>query len=260
MKTGTEFAWALDVRINTHQILMKISTYLKITSAGSAALAAALFLTTPSGAIAGGTDILHFTDFVSMTNNGVEPDAAGMVLASQKTQGHANNQKLTIAVMGLATNTPYELVVTYDADTNMVDVGTFTTDNKGKASFNYTSLGNGHGGGHKSIPLPGSVNPVSLIREVGIVDTNLQAVLTADLTDPDKLEYLVKRDLSHADIKADLFIQATTKKTQFRLTSSGLAPSTDYLLAFNGEIVQTNTTSANGKLNINSLVDTPPAS
>lgn len=193
-----------------------------------------------------------------MTNNGVEPDADGMVSASQKTQGHANNQTLNIVLSGLDTNLTYNLVAIYDNDTNVVDLGSFTPDSKGKAMFNYRSLGNGHGGGKKSLSLPDEVNPVSLILELDVVDTNMQVVLSADLTNPDHLKYLIKRNLRNGDVRGSLMIQANPQKTQFRLLSTGLTPNADYLLAFNGEVVQTNTASSNGKLNINSLAETPP--
>lgn len=237
---------------------MKMLKNTSLALTGSAILAAAMFLGTPVNGVAGGTDILHFTVSTSMTNSGVEPNADGKVQASQKEQGKADNQKLSINVSGLTINTTYGLVVTYDNDTNLVDTGTFTTDNKGKADIDYVSLGKGHGGGKKKIPLPDSLNPVSLIRGVGIVDTNLQVVLAADLSSPDKLDYLIKRGLNNGDVDADLLIHATANKTQFRLKATGLTPDTDYLLAFNGEVVQTNTSNAKGKLNIDSLTEVPP--
>lgn len=237
---------------------MKTLNQMTTVLAGSVALASAMFLATPAGAAPGGTDILHFTVVKGMTNNGVEPGADGTVMASQKEQGHANNQRLQIMVSGLSTNTSYELVVAFDSDTNITDVGPFTTDAAGNANFNYTSLGNGHGGGKNATPLLTNLNPVSLIRSVDIVNTNMQSVLSADLSAPDRLQYLIKRNLSTGDVRASLFIHATTTQTQFRLMSTGLTPNADYLLAFNGEVVQTNTANADGRLNINSLVDAPP--
>ncbi|HEY2329248.1 MAG TPA: hypothetical protein VGI63_05490 [Verrucomicrobiae bacterium] len=229
-----------------------------VVLAGSATLAVALLLAMPLRAAANGTDILHFTVSTSMTNNGVEPGADGAVMASQKKQGHADNQKLDIAVTGLNTNTAYELVAAIDSDTNLVDVTPFTTDGKGDAMLVYTSLGNGHGGGKNHNALPSSLNPVSLIREVDIVNSNAQAVLTADLSMPDRLDYLIKRSLSNGGVNGSLMIQANPNQTHFRLFSTGLAANADYLLVFNGEAVQTNTSSSTGRLNISTLVETPP--
>jgi hypothetical protein len=231
---------------------------IRTTVAGSVALASAMFFSISANAGQFGTDILHFTDHTVMTNSGVEPGATGTVLAFQREQGHADNQKLILAVKGLDTNSTYGLVAAFDSDTNFVDVASFVTDGKGNAILDYVDLGNGHGGGHKALPLPTNVNPVSLIREVDIVNTNMQVVLSADLTVPNHLEYLIKRDLSTNDVRALLQIEATAKRTHFRLFATGLATNTDYLLAFNGEVVQTNTTSAKGRLDIHSLTETPP--
>jgi len=71
------------------------------------------------------------------------------------------------------------------------------------------------------------------------------------------LQYLIKRDLSTDTIEASLRIKATTSQTQFRLVASGLTPTTDYLLALNGGVVQTNTTDAKGSLAIKSLLENP---
>jgi len=229
-----------------------------VALAGSTAVSLAVLFASPMPVAAGGTDILHFTVASSMTNNGVEPGADGTVVASQKKQGHANNQKLTIAVTGLATNTPYELIAAIDSDTNATDIGPFTTDAGGNAMLRFASLGNGHGGGKNSSPLPDGLNPVSLIRAVDIVNSNAQAVLTADLSTPDRLQYLIKRSLTNGGVKATLMVHATTSQTQFRLFSTGLTTNTDYLLAFNDEVVQTNNSGPKGRLVIGALTDTPP--
>jgi len=219
---------------------------------------AAILLTLPGRAAANGTDILHFMVIEAMTNNGVEVDAGGVIAASQVKQGNANNQKLTIAVTGLATNAPYELVAAIDNDTNLTDITSFETDSHGDATLDYTSLGNGHGGGHHAIPLPASLNPVSLVRGVAIFNGSTQLVLSADISAPDKLDYLIKRDLSSGGVKAGLMIQANTTHTHFQLLATGLKPSSPYLLAFNGDVVQTNSTTAKGRLDIHSLEETPP--
>jgi hypothetical protein len=83
-------------------------------------------------------------------------------------------------------------------------------------------------------------------------------VLSADLTMPNQLQYLIKRDLSSGSVSAGLRIKATTSQTQFRLNASGLAATNDYYLVVNGGIVQTNTSDANGNLNVTSLASTLP--
>jgi hypothetical protein len=227
------------------------------TVAGSCVAALMLWLGSSERATAGGTDILHLSALKFMTNDGAPPKADGVVVLSQKQQGHADNQTLSVAVSGLAPTNTYELVAFYDSDTNLVDVGPFTTDSNGKKNLSYARLGNGHGGGKKSTTLPDELNPVSLIRGIGVVDTNMQAVLSADLSDPDRINYLIKRDWSTNNVKSSLLIQANNQRTHFRLLSTGLRAKADYFLVFNGEIVQTNTANSKGRLDIHSLANPP---
>jgi len=206
-----------------------------------------------------GTDILHFQDRSTMTNEGVETNASGSVNASQNEQGHANNQTLAISVKGLTTNTTYSLLAGVVGATNLTAVTNFTTDASDNASLHYSSKGNGHSNGHgNKNSLPDAVNPLSSVQELDVFNASTQAVLSADLTMPDHLQYLIKRKLTAGDVSAALRIKATTNETQFRLNASGLAATNDYYLVVNGGIVQTNTSDAKGKLNITSLNSTLP--
>jgi hypothetical protein len=204
-----------------------------------------------------GTDILHFFVGKTMTNEGVESGAAGSVDAKQNEQGNANNERLLVKVTGLTTNTAYQLFAVLDDDTNnYVQVADFNTDASGKASLDYNHNGNGKALGNKTA-LPQALDPLAGIRSLAVFNTSTQAVLTADLTAPDKLQYLIKRDLSTNNVEATLRIKATTQQTQFRLMVSGLNPTNDYLLVLNGGIVQTNGTDDKGRLVISSLVQNP---
>jgi hypothetical protein len=200
-----------------------------------------------------GTDILHFSIREGMFNDGGVAGAVGVVEASQNQQGHANNQRLSLFLSGLDTNTPYDLFALRDGDTNLSPVMEFTTDGRGRAALQLRDLGNGHGGGHGKIPLPDLLNPISQIRELDIFDASTQAVLTADFTMPNRLQYLIKRELGTDSVEASLRIKATTRQTQFRLWVDGLGPSADYWLVLNGDIAQSDTSDANGRLRIDSL-------
>lgn len=247
----------------------------KLTFIGSIATAAMLTLTTvtakphgkphgnphtnpPGQAHRHGTDILHLTEAVTMTNNGAEPGASGTVMLRENQQGNANNQTLDLAVSGLAANSEYELMATLASDTsNYVQADQLTTDAGGSVQLHYRALGNGHNQGHgrgKS-PIPAALNPVSQIKGLALFDTNSQPVLTADLTTPNRLIYLIKRSGSSGSISGELQIKATTSKARFQLMASGLEASTDYWLALNGSIVQTNSTDSQGRLKIQSNLD-----
>jgi hypothetical protein len=111
--------------------------------------------------------------------------------------------------------------------------------------------------GHGRLTLPAALNPLSTVHALSINNSSNQTVLSADLTSPNKLQYLVKSDLSTDTVDATLRIKATASETQFRLTASGLMPASDYLLALNGTVVQTNTSDAKGSLAIKSLLENP---
>lgn len=237
------------------QMLNKI----KKTSAIFCDMATAAMVILPAALPLGSTDNLQYRGVASMTNNGVEIRAHGTVKASQKVRGLANNQSLSVIASDLATNTTYDLVVAFSGGTNMLDIGSFTTDRKGKLGFEYRSTSNNRNGGHNV--LPDSLNPVSLIRAVGIVNSNAETVLTADLSVPDELQYQVKRYIQGSYItssRAFLMIKADSSHTQFQLSSTGLFENQDYLLMFNDEVVQTNKSDSLGKIDINLVADMPP--
>lgn len=200
-----------------------------------------------------GTDILHYSVTKAMSNDGVESNAVGSVKAHQNEQGHADNQQLNISVSGLTGGTTYELLA--NGDTNLADGVSFTTDSNGGASLQYRSMGNGHGHGlgHGKSQLPLAFNPVSSVSQIDVMNSSTQAVLTADMTVPDSLQYLIKRNLSTATVDASLRIHATTSQTQFKLSASGLNATNSYLLVLNGAVAQTYTPDTNGNLQITSL-------
>jgi hypothetical protein len=230
----------------------------RILLTGSIIVAAATLAANPPSSIhKRGTDILHYFVRKAMFNTGVDSSAAASVNARQNQQGNANNQTLDITVKGLDTNTTYGLLALLDSDTNLTRIADFSTDAKGRASLLYRHLGNGHGLGRGKLPLPDALNPVSLVRELAIFNANTQAVLTADMTAPDKLEYLIKRDLSTNSVVASLQIKANQKHTQFKLQASGLNPANNYLLVLNSGLPQAYTTDAKGRLLIKSPMETP---
>jgi hypothetical protein len=207
-----------------------------------------------------GTDILHFFDRTAMVSDGVISNATGQVQANQNTQGHADNQRLDISVKNLGTNTTFQLLALVNDDTNYTAVAEFTTDAKGRANISYRKVGssNGHANlGHGRAALPALLDPLSNVRELAVAQYTTQRVMVADLTTPDKLEYLIKRDLSTNDVSALLRIHSNLKQAQFQLQALGLSPTNDYWLVVNGAVVQTNTTDAKGRLNIKTVAETP---
>ena len=166
-----------------------------------------------------GTDILHWAVRKAMTNEDTNSSATASVDLKQNTQGKANNHRIDLRIRDLASSTNYQLWALIGDDTNYAHAADFTTDAKGNAKLKYmfvgSSQGKSQGKGKKE--LPGDLNPISQIRSLAIGNSSTQAVLTANLLAPDKLQYLIKRRLTDGDITADLQLKATTRKLQFRL-------------------------------------------
>ncbi|MBI3853346.1 MAG: hypothetical protein HY298_24125 [Verrucomicrobia bacterium] len=214
----------------------------------------------------GGTDILHFFVRKAMSPEGSNTNATGFVSAKQNKQGNANNQKLDITAASLNAAGSYLLFALLGNDTNFTFVTQFDTDTNGAAAFHYqkNSSNQGQGQGKGKTPLPTVLNPISNIRELAIANTTTQIVLVttqvvlrADLTAPDKLQYLVKRKLTNdgadPDAEGTLRIKATENFVQFHLQAERLDPSTNFLLVIYGNVVSTNASDANGELRIDGL-------
>lgn len=210
-----------------------------------------------------GTNILHFFVRKTMNNTGIIPDATGHVNGMLVRQGKANNQKFDISVTKLSANTAYSLAALVGDDTNFTDIAEFNTDAVGSAKIQYRRMGaNGNSGlGRGKFAMPDGLNPISNLRELAVVDTNSQVVLSADLTAPDKLQYLVKRSLANDGVEPDagatLRLHGTTTFTQFRVLASGLQTNSTYSLAINGNVNETKTSDANGNLNFTTLLVNP---
>ena len=204
-----------------------------------------------------GTDILHLSIRANLSNQGVISNATGFVSLTENQQGNSHHQELDLFVKHLDTSSTYQLLAQVNDDTNLTSVGTFDTDDNGNAALHYRDFGHGNGMGHGRLALPAALNPLSTVHGLSINDGSNQPVLIADLTSPNKLQYLIKRDLSTDTVDATLRIKAMTSQTQFRLNASGLMPTNDYLLVLNGSVVQTETSDSKGSLAIKSLVANP---
>jgi len=226
---------------------------------------AAVVLLSPHAAVAkqGGTDSEHFLSKSDMVNTGVEPAAKGKIDIQLNSQGNSSKQQVKLTLSKLHANTDYRLMAFVGDDTNATDIAGFTTSKSGAFNLAYQQTGQGNSGNSKK-HFPDALDPLCNIRELDIVDGNTNAVLSAVLADPDKGKYSVKNSMhsvgSLPGAKASLRIEANGNDTKFQLKASGLAPNTDYSLAFNGEMIQTYTSDNKGALTVNSLpVNAPGA-
>jgi hypothetical protein len=207
-----------------------------------------------------GTDILHYSVLERMVNGTGLAAPAGRVQALHKAQGQTERQDLDIYVWYLDKTASYQLAYATDLkDDGTFDwkplVETFTPNRLGRATFLYRKVSHGTLA-HGRLPLADALAPVSVVKAIGVFKLNMvegvpvpnELVLSADLTDPDRLGYLVKRNLSTDSVRAYLRIQGNRQQAQFRLVAYDLTPNMDYHLFLNGVDVKMGTTGPLGGL------------
>jgi len=215
-------------------------------------------------AVANGTDILRFTSQTDMMNTGVESndqfgvvDASGEVKVMLNRDGNNDTQSLDIKLADLQPNTTYLWSVLIGDDTNATVIAELTTDQNGDFEIKYAKKGSEHA------PSPFDVlDPMCDIREIDIVNGDMQTVLRAVLASPDRGQYLVDRSMNNTGFLpaavGNLRINANQDTVKFRLQASGLTQNTNYVLAINGVAVQTNSANSAGKLILTSLPPNSP--
>jgi hypothetical protein len=223
----------------------------------AALLSTPSLLNAQSHAGGNGTDILHWMVRKSLTNEDTNSQASGWVDLKQNTQGKANNQRIDLRLRDLRTNETYQLWALVGDDTNYVHAADFTTNEDGHAKLRYQHVGSSHGKGKGKgkgpAGVPPELLPISQLTGLAIGNSSTQAVLTANLLAPDKLQYLVKRHLSEGDVSGDLRLKSTTSKLQFSLKLRGLMATNEYHLAINDLAVSSGTASTNGLLSFSAL-------
>jgi hypothetical protein len=193
----------------------------------------------------GGKDSLHFAIRESMTDAGVEPGSAGTASATGTIQGNANNQRLDVTASGLTPDTDYDVVVNINGAGN-TDLGTFTTDKRGRLAAHLSNRARG-----KTVQLPDEFD-ISQILELDVVNVGLsQTVLSVDTVAPGSLKYLARRNLNNGGTaNGTLQVSSTKGRTKFLLSATGLDAGTDYTVVFNGAVVDTVTTDSHGRLKL----------
>jgi hypothetical protein len=131
---------------------------------------------------------------------------------------------------------------------NYTYIAAFSADAKGRASLRYRDQGNGQSLGKGKGVLPAALTPVSGLQELAIANTSTQTLLRAVLTAPDKLSYLVKRDLSTDEVGATLRINANQQRAKLKLVAAELNPSNNYYLVLNGSVTETIAPDSRGRL------------
>jgi hypothetical protein len=236
--------------------------YLRLTSASVLAISLASAIVYAHGfGFRGGTSILHYGVNVAMSANGENTNAVGHVHMRQNKQGHAHNQRFRVHVANLETNATYLLWADLEGQAALVFVSSFETGTNGAATVRYRYNGSSRGHGNGVNTMPEILRPVTGVRGVLITDVNTQAVLVADVTMPNTWHYLVKRPLTNDGVdpnaRGGFRLHSNTNLSRFWLHAERLRHSTDYYLAFNGVVSQTNVTTTTGELNISTSLELP---
>jgi hypothetical protein len=202
-----------------------------------------------------GSSVLHY-----QTRNSITGSGTGSLRLQQNEQGNSSKQTFDLRVDGLTASTTYTLAAVVADDTNAVSVADFTTDANGSARIVYSAKGQGKGKGNGAA-LPAVLNPLVDVHAVSVVDAATQTVAYAWINTSTDYQYLVKRNLTSAGAPAagQISLIANNSNVNFRLNAGGLAPTSDYSLALNSNVVATATSDANGALQISEWPAGAPA-
>ena len=181
-----------------------------------------------------GTDILHLTlrTALDAPQGAPQPPPEGELSLKLRQQGHADVQKFTLEASGLVGGDTYHLALQLRGGSGATEVpgSEFQADPDGTASLKLMHLGHVNKPGKT---FPAGLDPLSDVALFEIHDVNHIPVLTADVTHPDFLQYLVKRRLdTTSDAEGSLLLKQHASKESFRLRAANLAAG-DYRLAIN---------------------------
>jgi hypothetical protein len=208
-----------------------------------------------------GSSVLHYMTTTPLPATGVAPDVTALLRLQFKKQGRSLLQKFDLTVTSLEPNTEYALVAAAGEETTLSPVATFRSDKQGQARVFYMKQGEGQGSGKKS--LPSALDPLTDVRTVGLQDGALQVVALGSINASPNFQYLVKRNLTPADMngtpQGSIRLKANAEGTSFRLLADGLAGGSVYHLALNSGIVETLAADAAGRVQLLTWPATAPA-
>lgn len=218
-------------------------------------------------------DLLHFSVADNMEYLGADTltETNARVLLRHNEQGKVTVQSLDILVQNAAADTSFVVLATL-LDGTVVQVGELTTNEDGDAKLRLRKVAHSNGRvnkiGRGLTALPDELGDLYAVRRLSLAvevtpptdPATYTEVFVADLTQPDKFEYIVKRDVSTEDIRASLQLLATAKKAVLRLTARGLEADTPYWLAVNTYAapeftVMEDASDRNGRLDLRTDID-----
>ena len=200
-----------------------------------------------------GPDKLHYIAQTCLTNKHAATNAIGMLKLDYYDQGKSLMQKLDLTATNLSSLQLYSLLAVVGDDPTAYEVGTFTTDKKGKVKLSCLDVANANGTpGPTNKPLPGLLNPLLNVRWIGIYRDVTQRVAWVWLDASALYQYQVKRNLTRVDPLAtaagSIDLKCSAAGANFQLKADGLAPFSMYYLAFNSNAVNSAMSDKSGRL------------
>lgn len=207
-----------------------------------------------------GTSVLHYTVCSHLVATEAGSNVVGNLRIQFNEQGHSQKQSLRLAARGLTPDSSYSLGALLGDETNATPVATLEANGKGRVAVSYLSTAQGNGGRN---PLPEPLLPLTSLRAIQVANSDTQTVAYAWVADSSRFEYLVKRNLTAADVNAaaegSISLIANQRRVGFRLLAGGLTPGSDYHLAVNESVVTTAVSDQLGRLVIKGWPSNAPA-
>jgi hypothetical protein len=186
---------------------------------------------------------------VAMTNAGLDPDARATAKGNLIRRGSKDIQRLTMSASRLVPESTYHVVAVTGESDEAMDAVDFITNRRGGSTITYHK-----NPGNPPHPLPEVMDPLSNLRELGILNADWQAVLMADLLSPSAFSYSVRREMENTgfieNVSGVLQLRGSPRVTRVSITATGLTPFTSYQLLVNGVSVTTKTSNGRGKLTV----------
>jgi hypothetical protein len=207
--------------------------------------------------LAGNDSLLCGGVVQNMQNLGVIPVATGeAVYVVMGKKGAITEERMVIIVRGATPNNPYHVFAQLSGGGDPVNAVDFTTDSSGNTTLVYHPVGK-----PPVTSVPAQFNPATRIHQLTVVDltTNVliqtNVILRANFDTSTDFNLATKRKVNTNGVVLNLIAKANVLKALLKLTASGLAPHTDYLVVLDGQPQTSVTSGGTGKLKFSS---TPP--
>jgi len=210
-----------------------------------------------------GTSVLHYMTRNDFATTEAGSNVVGSVRLQFNEQGHALKQSLSLQLAGLDAGASYDLTAVLGDDTNAVVASSLPADSRGRIRVAYRAHGPvaAHGHAPKN-PLPVALDPLTSVQALGLDNAATQTVAFVWIANAPKFQLLVKRNLNVDDTNGlaagSISLIANAHHVNFRLRAGGLAPTNDYHLALNSNVVSTVQANDAGELQIREWPLTAP--